>query len=1474
MRLGSLALVMALAAVGLAGSSCSYRNETINRVVDPYWRKSDFSPDNEWYVRTTIVDAPPDHPWVSIADGDWLMLEKIRWEITETHLIGWRDYPVVPGTELENYPGGEDIYKGEPVAMFRITDHFDIQKDFDPSTGEEGNTIGENRDRLWYDRALFRVDWSTNLVPTYKFHIWLNQVFNTSVVVQNDVADPKRYRFETDKDGKLDYFEVTTRTQVQPDIYTYFGWYGIPYAYDPAGAMLDMRHSFMRVPKSDYEPLPMPPSVVLEDADGNEVRDEAGNAVRIPINDRFGYFGTLGRLSFDQNRGMVQSGQIFNAARFNIWKRHKNDDGSIIPTDQREPKPIVYYGNVEHPEGLINGSKRVAAEWNRAFRDMIWKLQPNKYSGALDATGIPEDVPEMFIFKRNDCNFDNVKDVLDTYPKDLVGKIEEAAVRKSYNPDVVGFDGTFADAKARFDHAQDETTGASFTDRQSQETQALNDLERICSAMEYFSNGDVTLGIPPATDEDGKPVKSFKYQRLGDTRYSMIDNIVGTFQSGWLGLGPPYADPITGETISATANIAISGLDRYAFRAVQFVQQLNGQVDPTDFAYGFDIERYMKEKLLETNHLTSLRPDNRAKQKMNVYFDALRARAPGGDVREAIGEVPPGRAEERMARLAGTQLEQKLISPDDIIAFGHEDPYAAESATLDESLLNSVSPLRGNNLLQRSLDKQQRIMKMGLRAMDPPEMIDDLLIGQAIKYRNLPPEELFKKLREDIYVAVTLHEVGHNTGLFHNMAGSSDALNFGKFFWEVEELDPDMTVAKTELEGNTDAVSQSRVQDLQNCIDAVNEIGGNSLNQLDPAAKNMTTQECLRQTEAMYSSIMDYHANWNSDFGGLGPYDLAATKFAYGQLLEKFAPGALKETSDTRSIKRRIFLNGWRTIPTDIVDGFDNIYNREYVKMEWNTSSTRQAPAADEVPYKFGYGAQMTPDEKPFDFGPDFTTNAKNELTRYFNHYFFTHFGRDRLWDFDVVFSVADRDVGTLLDFTEKMQWFFLFEATDPEFKGSAAEEDMLGATLTGLNLFGKVLGHPASGRYINAMKSDIFGLTDLPTTERILQVGDQNLDAASDIAIPWSNLSECSTHLMANTDTDGNGTYVSAKENLGFYSGIIPPSEGRPFFLGLTDDFEDWYVTYVGTYWTKQYALQLLGYNYAWFPRVDGNADPRLFDVSWYRLFPREVSKLFWAFITDHTQDIGPTMCSPNSDRSPGAPCENLEDGAFVSRDLLNPDLTEPDYSGNLKVLPSVSFNHQYWALIMANAYMSSNTDDTFDLPKSMRVALDGGNDDNSSFEAAIQAAIAAGQDPNDVVATFTHPVSGLTYKGLKVGEFPIAYDLIKRLNLLKERFQELDGCVADMDADLVDGEIDGLANGVALSSQTHLTDTYCECITADTNYVTGDCSSYHQEKPGEGQCQPFALRNRRDAARETMDDLVDYVGDLRTMNKYFGAY
>src|SRR5690606_26701799 len=110
-------------------------------------------------------------------------------------------------------------------------------------------------------------------------------------------------------------------------------------------------------------------------------------------------------------------------------------------------------------------------------------------------------------------------------------------------------------------------------------------------------------------------------------------------------------------------------------------------------------------------------------------------------------------------------------------------------------------------------------------------------------------------------------------------------------------------------------------------------------------------------------------------------------------------------------------------------------------------------------------------------------------------------------------------------------------------------------------------------------------------------------------------------------------------------------------------------------------------------------------YDVSWYRVFPNEVNKVFHSLITDQFADLG-YLVDP--------------EGNVVKRDLiaLEGPTSTPQYPNHKRVYPSIAFNHQYNALAYANIYMSSATDDTFDMPKSMILALQGGEDDISAFD------------------------------------------------------------------------------------------------------------------------------------------------------------
>lgn len=1378
--------------------SCTNRNGDITRVVDPYWDKAYINPSwekgllsPEWYYRMTVVDTPTNTTAASIGDGHWLHPETIRWEITEKFLIGWRAHAAVPGSEGELKNGAGAEYRGAPVAVFRISKHFDIARQYDPVTTEKTNVIQENDvDRVWDKRRFVRVDWSKNLANDIRRQdaypwVWGSEDLerdNAYVVSQNEPANPKRFRFEDA------YFEVTTRQGVKIDIMSYTGGYGEAYRFDSAAPVVDIRMSFMKKPlSSDYEPLHYPDYVTQVDASGQEIRDSNRFSKKMPIWEKFGFYRAAfsGRQNWDLRRGSVESNKNYNITRFNIWKKTYGEDGKLIPIEAREPKPIVYYTNVFHPNSLLNASRKVEKEWNQAFKELVFYAQPGKFKQV-------SDVPDMWILRENSCNLANVESTLKTVSSEVRERVTQASAVD------------LSSVKARIAEANDSKNQASFTSRQDQESQAKADLERVCSSLEYYTHGSE---------------KPFRYQRPGDLRYNLLNLITKRVPTAWSGLGPMFADALTGEILQATANINLWYIDRRAAQASDQVDALNGTVAFGDLIFGRDVQSYMSSKLARIRHESSILPSKSALSRMDRQFAMLESSG------SLLNEISPFSAERRMAQIAKTPGEAKLFEAreqdelNDLLLLAKSYRRDGGKREFSEELLDQLSPARGNDLVHRMLERKNQLAKMAHTFADPPEFIDNLIVGVALQYKNLSKRERFEKIREAVYTATALHEVGHNMGLAHNMAGSSDAFNYGTRFWQLQALPTDLKLA---LQQSSDPETRKT---LTNCMAEQQELETRASE--TGGAFVLTTQDCLRQEEHMSASIMDYHASWNSDFGGLGLYDKAAIKFGYAQLVEKLPGSNLKIDASRTDLKRWLFLNDWKKIPTEMVNGADGIHQREHTKYTWNRTSTAFVAPSDEVPYRYCIDSSGTygPTCKAFDFGPDMRTQARWNKTNYWQHYFLTHFARDQLWSYDLDFSrVISRDLSVMEDFNNMMRWYYFYRAKDQDFKGSDAEKDYLAATVMGLNHLGQVLSHPAPGEHINTPNHMVESMVKMSATEDRLK--------AANLLVPFGNVDLCTRLNVAELK---DGVPQSAKP--GYILANVPLGDGRPFYMGLNHDYEDWHMTYVGSFYAKLYAGFFLAYPGAYFPRTDQLVDPRFYSVNWYRLFPKEVGRLMSDIISENWTEIGPVADA---------------EGNIQLRDILDPETLEaPDYSGLGRVLPSMSSFMPYRAMFYAASLMSGNRGSQIDLLKSMRVAKKGSDDDLTTLSAL----------DSSEVAEFIHPDSGELYRALKTGENPIAYNLVKRLSALKDKYSRLKNCAANPGA--------------------RATDNYCGCVRTSVSRATGSplccypgnpsCPAMTMQKVGEGECSEQELNRRKENAREQMEDAVSYLDDMRWFVKTY---
>lgn len=321
---------------------------------------------------------------------------------------------------------------------------------------------------------------------------------------------------------------------------------------------------------------------------------------------------------------------------------------------------------------------------------------------------------------------------------------------------------------------------------------------------------------------------------------------------------------------------------------------------------------------------------------------------------------------------------------------------------------------------------EQRMSKNG--CMIQAGFVDDAIIGMAIELSGLPPDEMFKKIRNAIFRGLAQHELGHTLGLRHNFAASTDALNYFDKFWELEKS------AMT-----------------------------------DDEKKN------AKITQYKYSSVMDYGAKFNSDVEGLGKYDHAAIRFGYGDLVDVM-PNAQYDHDTIGDIE---FLYDYKTLP-DYVGGTQVVAEhvvRPFASVAAEVNADYQALKDDPATRRF-VGHAIRPykfcsdefngnyDCKTWDEGANQQEIVESAIGMYKNYYYFNAFQRGRLgWSIN---SYRSRLRNRYFPrFAEAFQFYYFF---GDYYKQVGLEYDvgydLLKASLEALNTLGEILQTPEPGTY------------------------------------------------------------------------------------------------------------------------------------------------------------------------------------------------------------------------------------------------------------------------------------------------------------------------------------------------------------------------------------------------------------------------
>jgi len=484
-------------------------------------------------------------------------------------------------------------------------------------------------------------------------------------------------------------------------------------------------------------------------------------------------------------------------------------------------------------------------------------------------------------------------------------------------------------------------------------------------------------------------------------------------------------------------------------------------------------------------------------------------------------------------------------------------------------------------------------------------------------------------LRERVFHAVMLHELGHTMGLRHNFAGSADALNFNDEYWPlrdktIEGVAPYVQVTAADRRPSVDALLRSNCS-LEGPLVSTT---GNAIPGTD------TTQGCAEQragkmAELQYSSIMDYGGRFNADFHGLGHYDIAALASGYGDLVEVFSDetmAGMQQASERFGIDVReaaleanqvrnpvlnqgienalpfqgragMMLAHYSNLPT-LLGGYENIAKRRFVpRVDYLTAlnSSNGLAAADraslpvKVPYLSCYDEFVDSVESchRWDQGADNYEIVANNLTAYREYYVFNNFQRDRV-GFDP-FQVYQRTLSRyFLPLTNMYQhWLWGAAVTGLAPEGTPRGDLGVVATLEGLNRLLNTMSTPEYGAHMyNAELGEYVPVNACP-------------EGAGQVAIPISG--------DATAEQDQFMSMPSCVE--------VPRGVGRSLFSRYDSSGYDVFrrIMESGHFYDQMGALVALQTSNASVVGIgqDVNADSRTFRIPYNLVFSDEVEGL-----------------------------------------------------------------------------------------------------------------------------------------------------------------------------------------------------------------------------------------------------------------------
>ncbi len=1343
--------------------------------------KSDFT--GLWYYVPTVVDVGYGSSVTFIGETS-MDIAIIKWDIQEDTLFARLAYDRIIGAEQ----GSHQNWEGEIIGAWPIS-HFDIIRDYNAATGEEINVIRESTERPWYERQFIRVHWESNRTDSWAM-FWPHMVSVSSVsYFPTDPNDPDYPKYVRNEDGELVYIGVTTKVVIGPQMRSLDGWdfmgiTAIPdcFFFDSTlscnSTTIKVRHAFWKIdPDHEYAPL----EYTQKDMD------------------RFGFF-TVQRDTYNRQYGELIQSRKYYASRWNffgeVFKKATTEAEAeqYAEYDKHEPVDGEYFtcpGGGQPCRYLDDGTKVYITGAK------IYHEADIKDSNATNKVYCPMDHDvnyDDYSYRKHPCFYkDDGMEYTEARPvceavdavdgdssSDCIARQDMEYVQLRYserpfrpmvyylNP-LFPYDtlwGYIQDAPEKSPQYLDISPAADgdagnhfigsvkrlFDSWANMHNEWLDQL-KVSRQMQaddgsWVEVNSVLLCPYIPKDYDGPDIYAYgshgtvkceKDIRPGDFRHNQVVWVDAPQQYSPLGYGPALPDPLTGEAISAVANIYGAPLDWYAAYARDVVRMLtdeNFQWDAFllgDYQYswvemnrlgwkgksGFErpvkldwmgratmTEPVSREALKRMYHnmdfswaAGGLAPQSHLVlgQGPKALYDSIKARIHALSATGAFGDGTgnySGYA--RLEMLRDTVIEDKMMNSNILLAKAPEllaagyDPATVSSQNLPygSDIRKQVSPLTWLNLSYvRMMDKlrfqnfRNTVMYLEMIPFEEPAsygvakaLVDSYCENGWNDGANGTKcgQTIYEYLRQHIFWAVTLHEMGHNMGLRHNFKGSYDAMNYLDQYWNIRAADH--TVGPRTSDPETQYEIENRIHEYE------------------------------------WTSIMDYGAKFNSDFSGFGKYDKAAIFYTYAglrqvfnevnntngiTLMQNFTEFSYPAAIDWGSLKA-VHYTKFYTF-ADLSDK-----NRTWVPNAWIAKHPRTeqwATIADldpeghsrlMVPYMFCSDEfrQVSLGCNYFDRGADLYEITQNQIQSYENYYIFNNFSRGRLtWGWNTG-SYLHRIFGRYFDILQNhvqyyVLWYSIFV---DDLKQYFEQLSWLPPGEAGVEAY--FTDDENGFGWWTAAVNDIFN-----TFTRVL------------------TMPQPGCHVK-HTSTDGRTYYEFTYDQISQAECAQRQQWGDevvwvPFIAGkFIDDSWDWdygYQWYMkmirrGQFFDRALAIQVLAEASNNFLGRDTQEDLRKYTINFMRVYPSQILDYIGAIQANDWNAIAPRVCqtetltTDNGDL-PVATAIDYVDGADMKRAAC------ADVGGSLQgiISPETTFTIQLYTAAFGMAMFPMNYSQEF---------------------------------------------------------------------------------------------------------------------------------------------------------------------------------